>query len=215
MGFEDVAGFQDQLIRKALRGAGFAAPYSAPALETISGANGALVIPSTYKSLGKLSSDGAERSTEQEVSELRGWGDGAPARRDIDTETDSINITAMETKKQVIELRENVDLTGVVPDTNGEIAFDKPATPITRHWRFLALAKDINQANGLEVFCGIHYPKSNFSQNGSQNLQPGDNALQYPMTVSALQDAAAGTSVRIFWAGPGLAGLVDAMGFTA
>ena len=213
--FEDVAGFKDQLIRKAQRGVGLVAPYSTAALETISGASGALVIPSGYVSLGKLTSDGAERSNEQEVSEIRGWGDSAPARRDIDTETESINITAMETKKRVIELRENVDLSGVVPDTNGEVSFDKPATPISRDWRFLCLAKDVNKANGLEVYCGIHYPKANFSQNGSQNLQPGDNALQYPMTVTALHDAAVGTHVRIFWGGPGLAGLITDMGFVA
>jgi hypothetical protein len=213
--FEDVAGFQDQLIRKALRGAGFVAPYATAALETISGTNAALVIPSGYVSLGKLTSDGAERSTEQEVSSLRGWGDSADARRDIDSETNSVNITAMETKKRVIELYENVDLTGLVPDTNGEISFDKPATPISRDWRFLCLAKDINKANGLEVYCGIHFPKTNFSQNGSQNLQPGDNALQYPLTANALHDPVAGTAVRIFWAGPGLAGLTTAMGFVA
>jgi hypothetical protein len=213
--FEDVAGFQDQLIRKALRGAGFVAPYATAALETISGADSALVIPTGYVSLGKLTSDGAERSTEQEVSSLRGWGDSADARRDIDGETNSVNITAMETKKRVIELYENVDLTGLVPDANGEISFDKPATPISRDWRFLCLAKDINKANGLEVYCGIHFLKTNFSQNGSQNLQPGDNALQYPLTANALHDPAAGTAVRIFWAGPGLAGLTTAMGFVA
>lgn len=215
MGFEDVAGFKDQLIRKALRGAGFVAPYSTAALTTISGVGGLLTIPTDYMSLGKLTSDGAERSIEQEVSDIKGWGDSAPARRDIDSETESTTITAMETKKRVIELYENVDLTGVGPDTNGEITFDKPATPISRDWRFLCLAKDINKGNGLEVYCGVHYPRSNFSQNGSQNLQPGDNALQYPLTVTALQDATAGTAVRIFWAGPGLAGLAEDMGFTA
>jgi hypothetical protein len=213
--FEDVAGFQDQLIRKALRGAGFVAPYSTAALETISGTGGALVIPTGYVSLGKLTSDGAERSTEQEISSLRGWGDTADARRDIDSETNSVNITAMETKKKVIELYENVDLTGLVPDTNGEISFDKPATPISRDWRFLCLAKDINKANGLEIYCGVHFLRTNFNQNGSQNLQPGDKALQYPLTANALHDPEAGTAVRIFWAGPGLAGLATAMGFTA
>lgn len=215
MGFEDVADFKDQLIRKALRGAGFVAPYSTAALDTISGVGGVLTIPPAYVSLGKLTSDGAERTTDQEISEIKGWGDGAAARRDIDSETDSMTITAMETKKKVIELSENIDLTGVVPDTNGEVAFDKPNTPVTRDWRWLALAKDINKANGLEVYCGIHYPKANFSRNGSQNLQPGDNPLAYPLSVNALQDAAAGTAVRIFWAGPGLAGLVADMGFVA
>lgn len=215
MGFEDVAGFKNQLIRKALRGAGFVAPYSTAALDTISATGGVLTIPTGYVSLGKLTSDGAERTTDQEISAIRGWGDTTDARRDIDSETNTITITPMETKKRVMELYENVDLTGVVPDTNGEISFDKPSTPISKDWRFLALAKDINKANGLEVYCGIHYPKANFSQNGSQTLQPGDTPMQYPLTVSALQDSAAGTAVRIFWAGPGLAGLVDDMGFTA
>lgn len=213
--FDQVAAVQNQLLRKALQGILLVAPYSTPALETISGVAGALTIPAGYVSLGKLSTDGAERTTDQEISALRGWGDNTDARRDVDSETYTMTVTAMETKKRVIELYESIDLTGVVPDTNGEITWDKPSTTITRDWRVLLLVKDVNKANGLDVYCGIHYPKANFSQNGSQTLQGGDSAMQSPLTATALIDDEAGTPVRTFWAGPGLAGLVDDMGFVA
>lgn len=215
MGFEDVAGFQNQLIRKAQRGALLVAPYATAPLTTISGVGGVLTLPVDYVSLGKLTSDGAERTIEQNTSDLFGWGDSAPARRDIDSEVNSLNVTAMETKKRVLELYENVDLTNVQADAKFEVKFDKPTTPITRDWRTIALAKDINKSNGLEVYCGIHFTKANFTQNGSQQLQPGDNPMAYPLTVTALEDDIAGTSVRIFWAGPGMEGLIAGMGFGA
>lgn len=213
--FDQVAAIQNQLLRKALQGILLVAPYTTPALETISGTGGVLTIPPAYVSLGKLSTDGAERTTDQQISALRGWGDNADARRDVDSETYTLNVTAMETKKAVIELYESIDLTGVVPDTNGEVTWDKPSTTVTRDWRTLLLVKDVNKANGLDVYCGIHFPKANFSQNGSQTLQGGENAMQSPLTATALMDSGTGTPVRTFWSGPGFAGLADDMGFEA
>lgn len=216
MSFTDVADFRDQLIRKALQGALLVAPYSADALDTISGAGGVLTIDPDYKSVGKLSTDGSERSNEQEISDIFGWGDtSAPARRDVDRETSTLNVTAIETRKNVLELYDGVDLTSVVASTDHEVKYDKPLVPVIKDYRTLLLAKDINKENGLEVYIGVHFPKANFTVNGSQTMQAGDNPINYPMTVTAMADAIAGTAVRTFLAGPGMAGLKTAMGFTA
>lgn len=216
MTFSDVADLKDQLIRKALQGVLLVAPYSSAALTTISTTGGALSIDTDYKSIGKLSTDGSERSNEQEISDIFGWGDtSAPARRDVDRETTTLNVTAIETRRRVLELYDGVDLSTVVASANHEVKYDKPLVPVIRDWRTLLLAKDINKANGLDVYIGLHFPRANFTVNGGQTLQPGDNPLSYPMTVTAMADALAGTGVRTFLAGPGMAGLKADMGFAS
>lgn len=213
MSFADVAGFKDQLIRKALQGTMLVADYSDAALTTISGASAALTIPPAYVSMGKLNKDGATYTPEQEINKILGWGDSSPSRQDVESENITIEITAIETKKRVLEVFNGVDLSAVVPDTHGEIAFDRPLVPNILDYRVLLLAKDVNKANGLEIYYGLHFPRANFTVNGGQQLQAGENALEYPMTVTALSDSAVGTAVRTFLAGPGLAGLVDDMDF--
>lgn len=216
MAIADVADFKEQLIRKAQVGVLLVADYATAALTTISGTGGALTIPNGYESLGKLSTDGSEKNNEREISDIFGWGDiTGPSRRDVDRETSTLNITAIETRRRVLELTEGVDLSSVEPNANGEITWDKPLEPVLRDYRALLLVKDINKQNGLELYYGIHYPRATFSVNGGQQLQPGENPLSYPMTVTAQPDAAAGTAVSTFWAGPGLAGLVEDMGFAS
>lgn len=215
MPFADVAGFKNQLIRKALQGTMLVADYSEAALTTISAASAVLTIPPAYVSIGKLTKDGATYTPEQEISKILGWGDSSPSRQDVESEDITIEISAIETKKRVLEIFNGVDLSAEVPDTNGEIAFDRPLVPTIRDYRVLLLSKDINKANGLEIYYGLHFPRANFTVNGGQQLQPGENALEYPMTVTALSDSTVGTAVRTFLAGPGLAGLVDDMDFGA
>lgn len=216
MSFDSVADFKNQLIRKALVGTLLVAPYSEDALNTISGATTPypLTIPPEYESVGKLSKDGAETKNEAEISDIMGWGDyTGPSRRDVEKDTSSLEVTAIETKSRVLSLFDGVDLSGVTAGTNNEIKWDRPALPALLDWRVLLLIKDINKANGLEVYFGIHYPRANFTVNGGQKMAPGEDPINYPMTVTALFDDVEGTAVRKFIAGPGVAGLKTDMGF--
>lgn len=214
MAFSDVTDFNDQLIRKALQGILLVADYATDALTTISTTGGELSIPAGYVSLGKMSADGADRQLSQDIADILGWGDSAPARRDVDKEGHELTVTAIETKKKVLELWNGVDLSSVVADANDEVTFDRPLNPTLTDYRTLLLTKDVNKSNGLEVYFGIHFPRANFTVNGNQSLQAtGAKALDYSMKVTALSDSTAGTAVRTFWAGPGMAGLKTPMGF--
>lgn len=214
--FAEVAQFRSSLIRKALGGALLVADYSTAALTDICTTGGVLTIPAGYKSMGKLTTDGMASANEVEKSEIKGWGDNFPSRIDITSESASLTCTAMETKAAVFDAFYNVDQAAIVPKSGtGTIAFDKALLQTVRDKRVLALGRDINKSNGLDIYLGIHFPRANLSQSGEQTLANTDAALSYPLMVQAQADDAAGTAVRLFWGGPGLAGLLTDMGYAA
>ena len=213
--FTETAAFKSLLQRKALVGAVLVAPYSATALTAITGAGGSLAALTGHTSLGKLTSDGVEFGAEIEKQEQRGFGDAYPSRIDVVSENATLNFTAMETKKNVLEIMQNVDLTSVEADAStGEITWDKPMVPELQDYRTLALFRDVNKSNGLDVYLGVYFPRSNITQNGAQTFANNETGLVYPASAQALPDDTEGTAQRFFWGGPGLAGLLDDMGFT-
>ncbi len=213
--FVEVAAFKSNLIRKALGGALLVADYSTAILTDICAAGGVLTIPAGYKSMGKLTTDGMASANEVEKSEIKGWGDNFPSRIDVTSESASLTCTAMETKAAVFDAFYNVDQTNVLAKAStGTVTFDKPLLQTVRDKRVLALGRDINKANGLDVYLGIHFPRANLSQSGEQTLANSDAALSYPLMVQAQADDVAGTAVRLFWGGPGLAGMLADMGYT-
>lgn len=214
--FNELAAFKSLLLRKSLVGAVLVADYSVAALTDICTSGGTLAALTGHKSLGKITTEGISLSNEVEKSEIRGWGDiSSPSRIDITSETGSMTFQAMETKANVIDAFYNVDQTNVKASaTTGSITFDKPVTPALRDKRVLALVRDINKSNGLDVYLGVYYPRANLSPNGEQTLANGDSALGYPLTVQPLVDDTLGTAQRLFWGGPGLAGLLADMGYT-
>jgi len=214
--FAEVAAFRSNLIRKALGGALLVADYSTSALADICAAGGVLTIPAGYVSLGRLTQDGLASANEVERSEIKGWGDNFPARVDITSESASLTCTAMETKAAVWDAFYNVDTSALASDpTTGTVTFDKPLLPSVRDKRVLALGRDVNKENGLDVYLGIHFPRANLSQNGEQNWANNDAGVNYPLTINAQSDDDEGTAVRLFWGGPGLAGLLADMDVTA
>lgn len=213
--FDTVADFKNHLIRKAQRGALLDAPMSA-ALPTLSTMfpSGVLTIDTAYESLGKLSTDGAEESNEQEISDIFGWGDtSGPARRDIDRETRSLNVTAIETRRNVLERYDGVDLSSAT--AAGGLQYDIPGTPVSRERRAILLTVDRELAGGLPIYMAAVFPRVFYSTNGSQTKQGGDNPLNYPMTLTAMVDATAGTACRRIFGGPGWAAIAEDMGFPA
>lgn len=203
--FSSVAAFNGLLQRKGLAGVVLVAPYSTAVLTDIAGVGGVLTITSGYTSMGKLTADGISFPNDMDISEQRGWGDiSGPSRVDVNGENSSLNFTPMESKKAVWDAFYNVDKTGVTANTNGTITFDKSAVPALRDVRVLALIRDINKSNGLDIFYGIHFPRANLVQNGDQTLDNGENGITYPLTARALVDPVVGTAVRLFWGGPGL-----------
>jgi hypothetical protein len=213
--FNSVANFQNALIRKGLVGAVLVADYATAAIADIASTGGVLTITTGYTSLGKLSSDGVSLTSSADVSEVRGWGDvTSPARVDVTGGSNTMTLTAIETKKAVWDAFHGADLTSVTANANGTVVLDKPAVPVLRDKRVLFLARDVNKANGLDVYYGVHFPKANISQNGDQSFAGGDSVISYPLTINALVDDVVGTAVRLFLGGPGVdTAMKTAMGF--
>lgn len=213
--FDSVAAFKSVLQRKALVGTVLVADYSVPALTDLCDLGGSLVDLTDYNPLGKFSTDGISFSDEIEKAEQRGWGDSYPSRIDVTTETASMSFTAIQSGKYVFDAFYNVDQTNVDTNANGSIVFDKPSLPEVRNKRVLALARDINKTNGLDIYMGVLYPKGNLNQNGEQAWANSEDGLGYPIQASALLDDDEGTAMRLLWGGPGLAGLLVDMGYSA
>lgn len=212
--FNEVAAFKAVLQRKALVGTTLVADYATAAIADLVDATGALVDLTGYESLGKFTTDGISFASEVERQEQRGWGDAYPSRIDINSESATISFSAMESRRSVFDAFYNVDVAEEATTANS-IVFDKPPLPEVRDKRVLALARDINKSNGLDIFMGVLFPRGNISQNGEQTFSNDEGGLVYPMQAQALLDNAEGTAVRLLWGGPGLAGLLTDMGFTA
>jgi hypothetical protein len=212
--FSSIAAFQSVLQRKALVGAVLVAPPSVAALDDICAAGGDLAALTGYDSLGKLSGDGVTFGDAVTKQETRGFGDIYPSRIDVASEDANLSFTGIETNMHMIDNFYGVDQSAVVANTNGTITFDKPPLPLIRDKRVLGLFKDNNADGSGEIYIGVHFPRANLTQNGDQTFAFTDAGLGYPMQASALLDETEGTAIRLFWGGPGLASLLDEMGYT-
>jgi hypothetical protein len=208
---------QSELIRKALEGSIFIAPDTADIPTTLTdGASSALVeLPAGYVDVGWVDKgDGATWSRSVDTSDVESWGSVEPTRRDITSQTDGLQFTAQETKRQTLELYEGLDLSAVTPDaTTGEVTFDRPPRPSTRYFRVFGLFVDGVGSNAIYVAKVL--PRANVTDTGDQTWSDGDDPVGYEVTLTANYDADAGTSMRFFFGGPGWKSLLTDMGFSA
>jgi hypothetical protein len=210
--FNEVAAFKSVLQRKALVGTVLVADMATAAIADLVDGTGALVALTGYESLGKFTTDGISLGNDVERQQQRGWGDAYPSRIDVTGESATLGFTAMESSRPVWDAFYNVELPTTATTANS-IVFDKPPLPEIRDKRVLALARDINKSNGLDIYIGVLFPKGNLSQNGEQSFNNDEGGLVYPMQAQALLDDTEGTATRLLWGGPGLAGLLEDMGF--
>lgn len=204
------------LIRKVLEAAVLVAPMTStiPTAFT-SGATAALqTLPVGYKSIGWVTKDDAYTwSRDTEMSETTSHGSTQPTRRDITSDVTGLQMTAQETSKLVLELSNNVDLTGVVPTAiTGELAFNRSVAPVTRYFRLIAIGVD---GAGADTFYTIKIlPRAMISEYGEATWSD-ENELVYPLTWSATPDPVLGYAYREVLAGPGAKSRLVAMGFPA
>lgn len=216
MSIATLAARQSTLIRKALDAVVFAAPTTAAAVTAITtGAGAALVtLPTEYVSLGHhTEDDGVNWTREVDTADVRSHGSSEPTRRDIVSDVTGLVVLAQETKMQTMEMFHNVDLSSVTPNvTTNEIAFNRTSQPATRYYRLLALAQD--GAGSDTIYFARFCPRASISEYADQPWSKGDE-VRWPLTFTAYVDDDLGYSMREMWGGPGIAALVDDMGFGA
>lgn len=206
---------QVDLIRKAVDGSIFIAPYSVAVPTSLtSGANGDLLpLPDGYEDVGWTDKGtGATWSRSATTSDVTSWGSVEPTRTDITKQTDDLKFIGQETKRNVLELYEGVDLSSVTPDsTSGEVTFDRPPRPAIRYFRAFGLFVD---GVGPDViYVAKLATRAIVTATADQKWSDDSNPVQYEVTLSAMFDDVTGTAMRFFFGGPGWKNLLADMGF--
>lgn len=171
-----------------------------------------LTIPPAFKGLGWHSEDGLAWAREVENSEITGHGSSEPLRSDVRRVNNSLEVTALETNIQTLGMHLGVTL-AAGDGSASEVVITEPSTPKAKEFRMLALSMDDTEFG--EIYFGKLYAAAKVTASSPGAWSDGDNAMAYPMTISAFRDAAAGFAVQHYIGGPGFTGLREAMGWSA
>lgn len=214
--YEALQKRQSDLIRKALAGSVFAAPYSATLPTSLTtGAQSELnKLPNGYTDVGWINKDdGVKWARETEAAEVNSWGSFDPTRRDVNKDVTTVAFTAQETNATTLGMFNNVDTKSLTPDrTTGEVNFPQATRPQTRYYRIFAIFVD--GAGADAIYVARLLPRAMVSEVGEQTWSDGDDPVAYEMTLTATPDSKAGFSVRHFFGGPGWKKQLAAMGFS-
>lgn len=212
--WESVKNHQEHLIRKALEGSVFRAPYSAPAIASLTGADMALLaMPAGYDDLGRTSNDGAQFGRDVETSDVTSWGAVEPTRRDITSDTTTLQVVCQETKRATIELYTGADLSAATPDpTSGELSVEKPDRPRVAYHRVLVIAVDLSDAG--DIYVARFLPRAQITDYEEQSFQSSDDEpISFGVTFTGFMDATVGYSEKWLFGGPGWQSMLADMGF--
>lgn len=213
--FSTLQNLQNSLIRKALQGSLFGAPFSAAAITTLTGPDSTLLeLPSGYFDWGLMTDDGQQFSRAVDLSDVTSFSRLEPTRSDISSDVDTVQVSLQQTNIHTISLVTGTPEEDLVPDaTTGELSVPKPTRPAAAMYRLLALAVDLYQ--GQEVYIARYFPKATVTEYGDTAFAKGDDPILWPCTFRGQTDDAVGYAKRDIFGGPGWKALIGEMGFAA
>lgn len=208
---------QSHLIRKALEGSVFIAPFSAePITAMTSGASSALVaLPDGYVDVGLVEKSTAVTwSRNINTEEVMAWGDIFPVRRDITRDDSQLKFSMLETKRTALELYYGLDLSSTTANaTTKEVSFAQPSRPQTKFYRVFGLFQDGEGDDA--IYLGRFYPRASVTDMSDQKWDDDSDPLLWEVSLSAVTDTDLGYPVKHFFGGPGWAAVLADTGFTA
>jgi hypothetical protein len=211
----DIALKQEALIRKPLDGSVFRAPLTASHIDasTLFGASGQLLaLPGGYNDVGLLNTDGIQTSRNISNADTNAFGRISPVRSDVTADTDTVAVTAIETKLETISLGTGAVLTAAsILNTNGSLQIKKPARPSPRLSKWLTIAVDENEFG--EIYICRYFPRGKITAYGDQNFAADE--IGWNVTVTGENDSAWGGPSSWMFGGPGWNALLVSMGFSA
>lgn len=214
--YDELNTAKGKLIRKALGGLILAAPMSVevPDKLFIDAKGGFADFKSLgYKGVGYVTKgDGITFSRETEQSEIESFGVQEPTRIDFTKDVTSAAFKCQETNKQVLEMYNNVDLTDVKADENGEFSFNSPRQPTATYRRVIYISKDGNGDDAKFIIKVM--PRAIVSEVQEQQWS-NESEIAYGLTLKATFDDEVGYAVRHVFGGPGFTALLEDMGFNA
>lgn len=224
--YDTLKNKQRELIRKALDGSVFIAPFADDAgtptavIAAMTAKTGTapnevidlVALPTGWDDLGLLSTDGASFASETTSSDVTSWGEVTPTRTDIISDTTTLTVTAQETKAITIGLIAGIDALALTPSaTTGEVSFAKPTRPTSAHYRLFSVAVD--EGAGGPIYIGRFLPRAKKSNQGEQVFGGGEDPISYPLTFTGEVDDALGYSEKWYFGGAGWQALLEEMGW--
>lgn len=206
---------KQSLIMKARKGSVFAAPSSAPHVDTLTDTTDKLLkaLPTGYVDLGWITDDGAQFSTDINTSDVSSWGSTSPTRTDITSESLSLEVTIQETNLTSVGLYAGVASSGITAAANGEVKIVRPLQPVRQQYHLLNLAVDENAAG--EIYIARYWPNAMVTDKGDQAFSSGDDPVMFDITFSARPDDTVGSTEVWFFGGPGWFSILDDLGLAA
>ena len=137
-------------VRKALKLVLFRAPFDADVADLATGyldptdrTKINLELMTIWTPYGILSRDGISGETNVNVEPTEGYNYGEPVREDFTSAERELSFTLIEDFTRIaLETQTGMDLSGVVPDEFGGIAFDESSIPAPPFYRILGLSQD-------------------------------------------------------------------------
>lgn len=212
--FDTLSEKKTELVRKTIDLSFFQADRSVAGPTTLTDTDKALkTLPVGWGDVGLLTTDGVQHSRDVNVSDVRSAGRIDPSRSDITSDQTSIQISCQETKLATIGLYTGQDMSGVTPDgTTGEVSIAKPARPKPKYYRGLSIGVD--EADAGEIYIARYFPRVRVTNFDDQSYTSDeDEALLWPVTLTAYVDSTLGYSERWMFGGPGWFALLSEMGF--
>jgi hypothetical protein len=214
--YTSIAHRQATLIRKALQGGVFIAPYTAAAITSITTGASADVkpLPTGYTDAGMVDKKNAPTWANKVTSQtVMAWGDVYAARRDITAVDGSLKFTMLETNKTSLQMFLGQDLTATPLDnTTKELIVSQTSRPQPIPYRVLGIFQDGVGANA--IFVGRFYPRAFVTDIADQKWDDDADALVYDVTVTPENDPVLGTPVIHYFGGPGWQSLLTQTGFS-
>lgn len=202
-----------ELIRKARDGSAFIAASTATTITTLTtGSSSDLTaLPTGYKDLGWVSSDGFTYGRDTTTSDVSSFGSVEPTRSDVTSDKMTMQVTAQETSLLTLGLYTGADLsTAKAAFTTGEFSIAKPSRPGFKYYRILGLFVDDGDAG--EIYMARYMPRARVTEWGEQKLTDGDDPVSYSLTFTGYEDSTLGYSHKWLFGGPGWLALLDEMG---
>lgn len=213
--FEDLANWNAATMRRANKGFVLIGDDDAtiPAAFT-DGVSAEFQALPDFRSLGLIAKDGAPTfRPEVQSNDVESWGALEPTRTDILSMNMSVSFTAQQTNRDTLALYAGISLDDVVADaTTKEIQFNNPTSPATRYNRYIFGMVDGEGADAITILRIL--PRATVSEIGEQSWSQ-ENVLTYNFTLKAKIDEDLGYSMKNVICGPGVAGILADMGFTA
>ncbi|ESU46502.1 phage tail protein [Streptomyces filamentosus] len=199
------AGLRNELIRKQLVQAVYAADYSAAAITApFDPATGALVeIPSAYVSVGYTTDDGLTFASDLSMTDVTSSQAVEPTRSDVESDIITAQYAPQETNAATVSLYEGLPLAGdgALPEIGTAWAWDRPSQPINPYRRLLFIGLDYSDT-GEAIYIVRHFPRARLT--GKDDEQWARSAeTQRPVTFTGYRDSVLQTASSTWIDGPG------------